>query len=125
MCRGPGRERIIACGISVQPAAIRHGKMKSSLDDRIARAAELAGAYPGASSLLNFYGELAEFQKSIFEALRSKGQTEGRALAHYFPELIELVRHSGPKPLADSSAKLTAELLAEQWEGSAEYDPAG
>src|ERR1700732_4013947 len=125
MCRGPGRERIIACGISVQPASFRHGKMKSSLDDRIARAAELAGTYPGASSLLNFYGELAAFQKPIFEGLRSKGETDVRALAHYFPEWIELVRRSGPQPLADSSAKLTEELLAEHWQGSAEYDPAG
>jgi FdhE protein len=99
--------------------------MKSSLDDRIARATELAKAYPGASSLLNFYGELAAFQKPIFVALRSKSETDVRALAHYFPELIELVRRSGPQPLADSSAKLTEELLAEHWQGSAEYDPAG
>src|SRR5579859_7070441 len=99
--------------------------MKPNLDDRVARAAELTRIYPGASSLLNFYGELAEFQKSIFEALRSNSETDLRALARYFPELIELVRQSGPQPLADSSAKLTAELLAEHWQGSAEYDPAG
>src|SRR5260370_41849346 len=99
--------------------------MKSSLDDRITRATELAKAYPGASSLLNFYGELAAFQKPIFEALRSKSETDVRALAHYFPELIELVRRSGPQPLADSSAKLTEELLAEPWEGRAGDDPGG
>jgi FdhE protein len=98
--------------------------MKPSLDDRIARAGELARIYPGASNLLNFYGELTEFQKPIFETLRSEGDTDIHALARYFPGLIALVRRSGPKPLADSSAKLTEELLAEHWQGRAEYDPA-
>jgi FdhE protein len=99
--------------------------MRASFEARIARAGELASNYPGASSLLNFYGELAEFQRQIFEALRSKGEADIRALTRYFSELIELVRRSGPQPLADSRAKLTVELLAEHWQGNAEYDPAG
>src|ERR1700676_3645204 len=125
MFQEPGRGRIIASGISGSPAAIRNGKMKSSLDDRIARATQLAKVFPGSSNLLNFYRELAEFQKPIFEALRSNGETDIRALARFFPELIELVRRSGPRSLADSSAKLTAELLAEHWDATAEYDLAG
>ncbi len=99
--------------------------MKSSLDDRIARAIELAKVYPGASSLLNFYRDLAHLQKQVFEDARSRGETDVRALARHFPALIELVRRSGPESLADSSSKLTEELLAEHWEGTAEYDPAG
>ncbi len=99
--------------------------MKSSLDDRIARATELAKVYPGASSLLNFYRDLAHLQKQVLEDVRSRGETDVRALARHFPALIELVRRSGPESLADSSSKLTEELLAEHWEGTAEYDPAG
>ena len=99
--------------------------MKSSLDDRIARATELAKIYPGASTLLNFYRDLAHLQKQVFDDVRSRGETDVRALARHFPALIELVRRSGPESLADSSSKLTEELLAEHWEGTAEYDPAG
>lgn len=99
--------------------------MKSSLDDRIARATELAKIYPGASTLLNFYRDLAHLQKQVFDDVRSRGETDVRALARHFPALIELVRRSGPESLADSSSKVTEELLAEHWEGTAEYDPAG
>jgi len=99
--------------------------MKSSLDDRIARATELAKVYPGASSLLNFYRDLAHFQKQVFDDVRSRGETDLRALVRHFPALTELVRRSGPETLANSSSKLTEELLAEHWQGAVEYDPAG
>src|ERR1700733_1370683 len=99
--------------------------MTSSLDDRIERAAELAKIYSGASSLLNFYRELALFQKQVSNDVRSRAETDVRALARHFPALIELVRRSAPEPLAGSSSKLTEELLAEHWQGNAEYDPAG
>jgi FdhE protein len=99
--------------------------MKSTLDDRIARATELAKVYPGASSLLNFYRDLAHFQKQVFDDVRSRGATDLRALVSHFPALTELVRRSGPETLADSSTKLTEELLAEHWQGAVEYDPAG
>jgi FdhE protein len=99
--------------------------MKSSLDDRIARATELAKIYPGASHLLSFYADLAHFQKQVFDDVRSRGETDLRALVSHFPALTELVRRSGPEPLAESSSKLTEELLAEHWQGAVEYDPAG
>jgi FdhE protein len=99
--------------------------MKPSLDDRIERATELARIYPGASNLLNFYCQLAEFQKQVSDDVRSRGATDVRALARHFPALIELVQHSGPELLANSSSQLTEELLAEHWQGTAEYDPAG
>jgi FdhE protein len=99
--------------------------MKSSLDDRIERATELAKIYPGASSLLNFYRELAHLQKQVFDDVKFRGETDVRALARHFPSLIELVRRSGPEPLADFSSKLSEELLADHWQGIGEYDPAG
>ncbi|HTA69068.1 MAG TPA: formate dehydrogenase accessory protein FdhE [Bryobacteraceae bacterium] len=99
--------------------------MTSSLDDRIARATELARAFPGASTLLNFYRDLAHFQKQVFDEVRSRGETDLGALTRHFPALIELVQRSGPQPLADSSSKLTEELLTEHWQGTVEYDPSG
>jgi FdhE protein len=99
--------------------------MKSSLDDRIARATELARIYPGSSNLLNFYRDLAHFQKQVFDDIRARSETDLGALARYFPALIDLVRRSGPEPLAGSSSQLTEELLAEHWQGTAEYNPAG
>jgi len=99
--------------------------MKSSLDDRIARATELAKIYPGSSSLLDFYRELASLQKLVFTELKSQSETDPRALARYFPVLIELVRRIGPTQLADASARITEELLEEHWQGTTEYDPTG
>jgi len=99
--------------------------MKSSLDDRIARASELAKTYPTASGLLNFYGELATLQKRVFTEIKSRDETNVEALTRYFPALIELVSRIGPQQLADSGSKVTEELLADHWQGSAEYDPAG
>ena len=99
--------------------------MTSSLDDRIARATELAETYPSASSLLNFYRQLALFQKQVFSDVKSRGETDVRALGRYFPALIELVRALGPDQLAESSSALTEDLLAEQWQGTADYDPSG
>ena len=99
--------------------------MKSSLDDRIARAIELARIYPGSSSLLNFYRDLVYFQKQVFDDIRARSETDLRALAQYFPALIDLVRRSGPEPLAASSSQLTEPLLVEHWQGIAEFNPAG
>jgi FdhE protein len=102
--------------------------MKSSLDDRIARATELAKTYPGASALLSFYGELAHFQKQVSNDVRSRGETDVRALKVHFPALIELIRRAGPEPLAafgqtlgDPAAR--EELLTTHWDGEAGIDP--
>ncbi len=98
--------------------------MRSSLDDRIERANELAGIYPAASALLTFYSALAHLQKQVFDDVRSKEQTDVRALARYFSRLTDLVRRSGPETLADSAPKLTEDLLVEHWQGIAAPDPA-
>jgi FdhE protein len=99
--------------------------MKASFEARIARATELAKTHPGESSLLNFYRELAQFQKQVFDDVRARSETDLRALASHFPRLIELVQRSGPELLANSSSKLTEDLLTEHWQGTVEYDPAG
>ena len=66
--------------------------MTWSFDARIRRAAELVTRYPAPiPPACYFYGELALFQKPIFEKLRSKSETDLRSLTAYFEPLIELV----------------------------------
>jgi len=103
--------------------------MKSSLDDRIARATELTKTYPSTASLLNFYRELALFQKQVSDDVRSRGETDVRTLACHFPELIALVRRRGPEPLVALGQTLAEEevgeeLLTAHWEGEGAIDPA-
>ena len=74
--------------------------MKASLDQRIARANELAETHPSARGLLTFYRDLAVLQKPVFEELQSRGETDIHALLRHFPALLELVRRKGPAPLA-------------------------
>jgi len=100
--------------------------MKYDLDHRIARATELAEAYPAAREILTFYRELALFQKSVSEDLHARPETDVRTLVRYFPALLDVVCSSGPLQLAsfaavnlETSAKQEETLLA-CWEG----DPA-
>jgi FdhE protein len=99
--------------------------VRSTIDQKIARATELAAAGGEASGLLGFYSELLRFQKPIFEAFQSKGITDVRALVPYFSGLIELVNRNGPEPLARfASAHLQTaadreSLLLVNWEGNA------
>ena len=100
--------------------------MKASLDDRIARAAELTKTHPAAADLLSFYRQLVLFQKPVFEELRSKEETGIHALWRHFPALLNLVQRTGPAPLAEfgaehlQSPEAQQELLFGCWE-----DPAG
>jgi FdhE protein len=100
--------------------------MKASLDDRIARAAELIKTHPDAADLLGFYRELALFQKPVYEELRSKDEAGTHALLRHFPALLKLVQRAGPEPLAVfgaehlRSSEAQQELLHACWE-----DPAG
>ena len=96
--------------------------MTASHEARIARAAELARTHAAARELLNFYRELAEFQGSIYDYLRSNGRTDMADLLSYFPGLIKLVRRAGPQPLADFGAEhlqspaAQQKLLITEWE---------
>jgi FdhE protein len=96
--------------------------MKASLDDRIARASELAKIHPSAASLLSFYRSLAQFQKTVLADVQSRSETGVRALARHFPALMELVRRSGTELLDNFAAQhlgsSTAQekLLTDCWE---------
>lgn len=98
---------------------------KGSLDDRIARAAELARIHPAAAGLLNFYRELALFQKPVLEELQRKGATGVAPMLGHFPGLLDLVRRIGPAPLAEFGGQhlqgdaARERLLLDHWEGRA------
>jgi FdhE protein len=104
--------------------------MIHSHDVRIARADHLIAKYPSAAPLLKFYAELARFQKPLFSELRSKSETDLRALLCYFPALVKLVSRSGTELLADfaatnlTSAGAQLELLSAAWEAGEALDPA-
>jgi len=100
--------------------------MRASLDARIARATELAQIFPAARDLLIFYRELARLQKPIFEQLRDR--TDLGVLVPHFPALLELVRRSGPEPLAEFGSKQLGSpeaqenLLRAGWEGAVDSE---
>ncbi len=102
----------------------------TTYDARIARAAQLAAKHPSAAPLLNFYAELARFQKPVFAELKSKSETDLRALVCHFSELIKLISRSGTELLANfaaenlHSADSQLELLSAVWEGGEAVDPA-
>ena len=101
--------------------------MTWSFEARIRRAGELSQKIPAARELLDFYGHVAAFQKSIFESVRSEGQTDVQQLAVYFPELIALSARAAPQPLAAQASErlqnLTGagELLRSAWEDGAQH----
>ena len=103
--------------------------MTHSLDDRIARASQLVLRFPAAAGLLEFYIELARFQKPILESLRRDGETDVRSLARHLPALIKLARRKGTEQLASFGLQYLLEpaaqqnLLVSSWEGQAN-DPA-
>ena len=75
--------------------------MRSPWDNRIARAAELSRKHPEAAELLDFYGRLAAYQKTIFDEIMKSGTTDPTALSHYFPQLREIVERHGPAPAVE------------------------
>jgi FdhE protein len=99
-------------------------------DARIARADHLTARYPSAAPLLNFYVELARFQQPVFSELKSKSETDVRALLCYFPALIQLVSRKGTRLLADFAMENLSDpdaqlvLLLATWEGGEALDPA-
>jgi FdhE protein len=96
--------------------------MKANLDGRIARAAELTQTYPSAASILSFYRDLANFQKSVSEDVQSRAVTDARALTRHFAALLDLMRRIGPHPIAEFGREhlqdpaAQADLLLGYWE---------
>lgn len=96
--------------------------MKWTFAARIRRADELAQKYAAARELLVFYRALAVFQESVAADVQSNSATGVHALLPHFPDLIERVRRTGPKPIADyactqlQSTAAQEELLLSFWE---------
>ncbi|MBI3895556.1 MAG: formate dehydrogenase accessory protein FdhE [Acidobacteria bacterium] len=95
---------------------------------RIERAKQLTGTYPFASEILNFYQEIAAFQKELYESLVTHNSTQKqnayKAIAStnfeptfvlsWFPRLLELVRRVGPVKVAQTADAL-AQKDSAQW----------
>ncbi len=98
-------------------------------DQRIERAKELAKDYPAASELLNFYQEIAAFQKSLLaehDVARVNGSPPSENLSFQdsldlapllpnFPSLLALVKRVGPSALVEGAEEL-ARTEQEYWE---------
>ena len=105
-------------------------------DLRMRRADELAAKHPSAAEALGFYGQVASFQKELYEAMVSaagparrvrppgslRGELELPVLLPWFAPFLALVTEIAPLPLAQSAAELIrpAEVLEEFWHAGAE-----
>jgi len=102
-------------------------------EKRIRRAQELAAQYPSAAQVLDFYAEIAAFQKHVFDAAAAEHPPPdpGRPLAEQlvrpaalkrFPALVELVEKKGPAGLAQAARELRQQG-AEQWRALLDSPP--
>jgi FdhE protein len=85
--------------------------MTSAWDRRIQRAEELAKTCSAAAEMLRFYGEIARFQKAIYEQQPSD-------VLPQLPALLSLVKRIGPEPLvrmAEECAGIEEGGLFERW----------
>jgi FdhE protein len=93
--------------------------MKSAYDRRIARAQELAAQFPESSNVLDFYQRIALLQKSVFEGLAARADTDVRTVLRHLPALTDLIKRHGPARLAESvGAELGSRIIA-FWDGGA------
>jgi len=108
---------------------------RPDFEKRIARARTLAEQYPAAAQVLNFYSEIATFQKQIFEATAAEDlhadplrpfdeQLVTPTALSRFPALIGLVEKKGPPGLAKSARDLRQQS-PEQWRILLEAPPNG
>lgn len=98
-------------------------------DVRISRSRELAAKYPAAAEGLQFYGQIAQFQKSLYRELEEQCGTAQVArelgtlrqeldlfvLLPRFAPFLGVVEKAAPAPLADAAATLRANG-ASQWQ---------
>jgi FdhE protein len=93
--------------------------MKSAYDRRIARAQELTAQFPHSSNILDFYRRIALLQKSVFEGLAARADTDVRTVLRHLPALTDLIKTHGPASLAaHASADLGSRIVA-FWDGGA------
>jgi FdhE protein len=109
---------------------------KSGWDQRVDRAEELAKSFAYAAEVLNFYRELAFFQKALYQSLESSAYTPVEiagslpeswdvfALLPRFQPFLHLTAQAGPKPLAQLATELAdagpaawEQLLTDYWKG--------
>jgi FdhE protein len=102
----------------------------SAWDRRIERAEELANTCSAATEILRFYAEIARFQKTIYQELKSaRGENQHPAVSILLPHvspLLSLVKRTGPAALVRMADELSQdgaqweELLAGQVDANAE-----
>jgi FdhE protein len=80
----------------------------SPWDRRIQRASELIQTFPSAAEMLQFYREIARFQKTIYEEQPPQASDALRRL----PALLAVVRRIGP---ADLARKADESGFLERW----------
>jgi FdhE protein len=99
--------------------------IRPDFEKRIRRASELATQYPAAAEVLGFYGEIASFQKHVFEATAAEHlhvdpmrpfdeQLVRPAALSRFPALLGLVEKKGPAGLA-KAARALRQQMPDQW----------
>lgn len=98
---------------------------------RIQRARDLSGRYPAAAEILNFYRQIAEFQKRIFDQLAPKAQPnpehsrllrdsiDFESAAHHFSALLSIVEVAGT-PILKETAAVWRGRLQREWLSSIE-----
>ncbi len=97
--------------------------MTSQSDRRIQRAGELATAFPAAAEILAFYGEIARFQKSVYENLPSDAPDPVAVLAPHWSPFLKLVERTAPEPLVAAARELgrdeaaCGQILLSCWSG--------
>ena len=84
----------------------------SAWDRRIERAEKLAGAHPAAAELLNFYAQIARFQKRVYEAIEQEIHPDTTLLTPYSAPLLALVRRIGPPALVQAAGEPGSEAHA-------------
>ncbi len=98
-----------------------------SWDRRIARAGELLKTNSSVAELLQFYQQLARFQKSIYQSVAASGEHDVGALVPHFSGLLKLIDEAGSpslktaaQQLAQASAEERLELLMAFWQHEVE-----
>jgi FdhE protein len=104
-------------------------------EKRIRRARDLAAQNPAAAEVLSFYGEVAAFQRKLFDAAAAENlhadpmrpirdQLVQPAALNRFPALLELVEKKGPAGLAKAARELSQQS-PDQWRALLESPPDG
>jgi FdhE protein len=89
--------------------------MSGGYKHRIARALQLVITMPESARILGFYAELARFQQSVFDQVRTEGTTDVAALQQFTAPLRKLLERVGPDRL--QTVKTPDTLVAAYWAG--------